>query len=246
MAKKPKSKQRKSTGLARTVTNPETGEQITLQPNEEYPESFKYVAKVMYLSGTHTSTSIAQKMNIPVNTIRSWQQRENWTALKREVVRLAGQEAVRDSRRAMSKYILEIDRGANDMLEVMNKRIDGLTPDQLINNEQDARRFILELYKIKLQIVRILNYGTESRGFTPHPADLQFDGTKKKPPVPSLTANSAEVLLQNIPPHLREAANMVLGIDEDNLDPAMLDAVAKHIDELLEKEETDPDDNILF
>jgi hypothetical protein len=141
---------------------------------------------------------------------------------------------------------VDIDRGANEMLEEMNKRIKGLGPDKLIDNEQDARKFILELWKIKLQIVRILNFGTESRGFTPHPADLQFDGTAAKPPVSSLTANSAEVLLNGIPTYLREATNMVLGVDAENLDPAMLDAVAKHIDEKLKELENDPDDNMLF
>jgi hypothetical protein len=239
-------KKRKSQALARIVTNPETGEEVALQPHDGYPEMFRYVAKVMFLSGAHTTASISQAMNIPLNTIRSWQTRENWTALKREVNRMAAQEAVRDSRRAMSKYIVDIDRGANEMLEEMNKRIKGLGPDKLIDNEQDARKFILELWKIKLQIVRILNFGTESRGFTPHPADLQFDGTAAKPPVSSLTANSAEVLLNGIPTYLREATNMVLGVDAENLDPAMLDAVAKHIDEKLKELENDPDDNMLF
>lgn len=242
---KPKRMRRssKTRAITRVLTHPETGEEIKLQEYDEYPDIFKYVAKVMFLSGEAGITQIATKLNIPPNTIRSWQFREGWMNLKREVNRLAAQDAVRASRKAMSNYILEVDRGANLLLERLNNRLDGLEDKDKLTKEGDLIKFILDLWRVKLTIIRILTYGTESRGFTPHPADLQFDGTETKKSAKRLTMNSAEAILDGIPGHLKKAANFVLGVEGDNIDPAMLEGLAQHIDQSFEEDESDEEDD---
>ena len=234
---------RTTDSAVRVLKHPETGEDVYLQPYDEYPDIFKYVAKVMFLSGEANIVDIGNKLNIPANTLRSWQRRENWTALRREVRRLAAQDAVRESRRAMSTYILEVDRGLNKLLGLLDERLTNVEKDGKLKSEGDILKYIMDLWRLKLTIVRILNYGTESRGFTPHPADLVFDGTEKKTTPKMLTATSVETILENIPDYLRNAANFVIGVEEDTIDPALLDAVAKHIDEHRKLKENDDDDD---
>jgi len=238
-----RTKSSKTRAITRVLTHPETGEEIILQEYDEYPDIFKYVAKVMFISGEAGVTQIASKLNIPPNTIRSWQTREGWMNLKREVNRLAAQEAVRASRKAMSNYICEVDRGANLLLEKLNKRLEDVEDKDKLTKEGDLVKFILDLWRIKLTIIRILTYGTESRGFTPHPADLQFDGTQPKKSAKLLSMNSAEAILEGIPSHLRKAADFVLGVEDGKIDSAVLEGLAQHIDQSLKREEEDEDED---
>lgn len=246
--RKPRREKRssKSTAITRVLTHPETGEQLILQSGDEYPDIFRYMAKVMFISGAHNIAQISTKLNIPAGTIRSWQSRESWLALKREVNRLATQDAVRASRTSMSKYIVEIDRGVNSIFERLNERLSTVEDKDKVRTESDIIKILLELWRIKLTIVRILTYGTESRGFTPHPADLKFDGLQDKKSAKQLAMSEAECILDNIPAYLREAANYVLAIEQDDIDPAMLDAVTEHIKASKPQEDDDDDDEDNF
>jgi hypothetical protein len=238
-----------NSSIVRVVTDPSTGEEYQLQPYDAYPDVFRYMAKVMYISGVAGIPDIAKKLNIPENTIRTWQTRESWVALKREVGRIASRDAVRVAREAMSNYIRDIDRGLNLMLKELNERWENLDDNKKIDNEATIFKYLLDVWKTKLTIVRTLTYGVHGKAFTPHPTNLLFDGTEQEKPTPSLTSNSAEELLEQIPPYMKEAANFVLGIDVDDLDPAVLEAVALHIDakqDIIDAEQEEDDDNVMF
>lgn len=240
-----KTSRKKDKAITRRLTHPETGEEIVLYEHDEYPEIFRYMSKVMYISGSYSITQISAKLGIPANTLRTWQTRDSWMALKREVNRLATQDAVRQSRRAMSKYIVEIDRSTNSLLHRLNERLQAVEDKDKLHDEGDIIKHIADMLRLKLLIVRILSYGTESRGFTPHPADLAFDGSKEKGSVRQLMMNEAEVILDNIPEYLKRATEFVLGVETDNIDPALLDAVAQQIDlnKNGDEEEDEDDDN---
>lgn len=244
--RKPKRVAKKKGEIVRVLTDPTSGEEVRLSPYDEYPDSFKYVAKVMYISGTSGIPQISAKLDIPENTLRTWQTRGDWVELKRKVGRLASREAVQASRKAMSNYVLDMDRTLNKLMETLHDRWENVPDDKKMDDEKVVLQNILEIVKVKLAIFRTLaSYGAHTKAFTPHPSNLLFDGTKDQGKTPSLTSNSAEELLETIPDYLLEAANFVIGVDENDIDPEVLDAVAKHIDSNKDDEDDD-DDNIMF
>lgn len=234
---------RSSNALARILVDPATGEEIQLQPYDQYPEAFKYMAKVMFISGIARTADISKKLGIPENTLRTWVTRDGWVPLKREVQRLASRDAVQVARIAMSNYLRDMDRGLNSIMNRLNERHADLKDEKKIDDEAGIFRYMLEVWKIKLAIVRTLTYGVQGKAFTPHPSNLMFDGTQPHKMLPNLTSNAAEEILDQIPPYLKEAANFVLGMDLDNMDPAVLDAVAEQIDALKDLPEDDDDDD---
>lgn len=238
----PKLNQRTQTKPGRALVDPTTGGEIYLQPYDQYPEGFRYFAKLMYISGNLSMPGIASRLSVPVETVRTWSKRENWTLLKREVTRLANKEMVKASRKSMSNYMKDIDRGLNDMLSTLQER--RLTVDKKIDSEAALMRYTLEIWKVKLAIFRTLTYGVQGKAFTPHPGNLIFDGMEEKGPAHALTNTGVEDIMDDIPDYLKESAKFVLGMSVDDLDPAVIDAVAIHIDD--EPDTTDDDFDLIL
>lgn len=247
-ARKPRKVTKKTDSIVRTLVNPETGEIVEMTAYDQYPEAFRYMAQVMYVSGVASIHQIARKLNIPENTIRTWQNRDGWVAKQREVKRLASREAVRVARTSMSNYIKDMDRGLNSMMEVLNERWTAIKNDpegKKINDEVTVVKAVLEVWKAKRDIIRMLTYGIQGKAFTPHPTNFVMDGTLEPVVTPSLTSNSAEEVLEMIPPYLKNAAHFVMEMDMDldSMDPVVLDALAKHIDSLDDDDVIDADDD---
>jgi hypothetical protein len=232
--KVPKPKKMAQTSSSRALVDPTTGGEVYLQPYDQYPEGFRYFAKLMYISGNLSMPGIASKLGMPVETVRTWSKRENWTLLKREVTRLANKEMVKASRKSMSNYMKDIDRGLNELLATLQER--RLTVDKKIDSEAALMRYILEIWKVKLAIFRTLTYGVQGKAFTPHPGNLIFDGMEEKSSSHALTNTGVEDIMDDIPDYLKDSAKFILGMGVDDLDPAVIDAVAIHIDD-------EPDDD---
>jgi hypothetical protein len=233
---RPRRMPRASTG--RELVDPTTGDKIYLEPYDQYPEGFKYFAKLMYISGNMSLSQVACRLQVPTDTVKTWSKRENWTLLKREVNRLANKEMIKIARKSMSNYIKDIDRGLNDLLvDLQVRRKDA---DKKIDSEAAAMRFILEVLKIKLQMFRTLTYGVQGKAFTPHPSNLIFDGMEDRGSSLPLTNNAIEDIMDGIPEVLKDSARFVLGMDIEDLDPAVVDAVAIYLDA---EEEDEADDN---
>lgn len=248
-AKKPRKVTKKKDAIVRVITHPETGESIEMTAYDEYPEAFKYMAKVMYLSGYASIHQISLKLNIPENTIRSWQTRGGWAAMQREVRRLASKEAVKVARASMSNYVKQVDRDLNAMQREMNKRLETIEDEKKIKDEATIYKIKLEILKAKRDIFRMLTYGVQGKAFTPHPANFVLDGMLEGEGMPSLTANSAERILETIPPFLRDAAHFVMDmdLDVDDLDPAQIEAIARHIDQnKKEEDEAEDEDRVML
>jgi hypothetical protein len=241
MVEEPKPKKMPQTSLSRELIDPSTGDMIYLEPYDQYPEGFRYFAKLMYISGNLSMPGIASKLNMPVETVRTWSKRDNWTLLKREVTRLANKEMVKASRRSMSNYMKDIDRGLNDMLKTLQDRCGEV--DKKIDSEAAIFRYTLEIWKVKLAIFRTLTYGVQGKAFTPHPGNLIFDGMAEKTPSHALTNTPVEDIMDDIPSYLKESAKFILGMSVDDLDPAVIDAVAIHIDD---ESDTDADFDLIL
>jgi transposase-like protein len=247
-AKRPRKSTKKADSIVRTIIHPETGERISMAAYDQYPEEFKYMAKMMYISGMASVHQIALKLNIPENTIRTWQTRDSWVSIQREVRRLASKEAVKVARTSMSNYIKAMDRELNAMQATIQERLENLPADKQIDDEATLLKFKLEILKAKRDIIRMLTYGMQGKAFTPHPSNFVLDGTLEGGLRAPLTANSAEEILGSIPPFLKEAAHFVMDmeLDENDLDEAVLDAVAAHIDQNKNSDDDEDDDNIVM
>jgi hypothetical protein len=222
------------------ITNPETGEVLVRKTYEEYPEAFRYLAKMMYITGQAAPSEIANKLNIPINTIQSWQSRDKWTFLKRQVQRLANRDAVKAARRSMSVYVTDIDRGLNTLLTKLTDRLDNVTEADKITKEGDIVKYLLDIWRIKLQLVRTLTYGVQGQAFTPHPENMRFDGTTVDPTKgPLFSKNAVDGIIQGIPAYMQEAAKYVLGMSVEDFNEDVIDAVAIYLDELEKHEVTD-------
>jgi len=237
--KEPRPKRMARTTTGRELVDPTTGDKIYLEPYDQYPEGFRYFAKLMYISGNLSLSGVAAKLQVPVDTVKTWSKRENWTLLKREVNRLANKEMVKIARKSMSNYILDIDRGLNDLLADLQTRRE--EADKKIDSEAAAFRYILEIWKIKLALFRTLTYGVQGKAFTPHPSNLVFDGMEDRVAALPLTNNAIEDIMDGIPDVLKDSARFVLGMDVDDLDPAVVEAVAIHLDTEEDEEEDNPD-----
>jgi DNA-directed RNA polymerase specialized sigma24 family protein len=214
------------------VLHPDTGEEIVLKSYDQYPETIRYVVKLMYISGQAKPSELAKKFNIPLGTLRSWQTRDKWTFLKRQVTRLANKDAVKAARKAMSNYVTDIDRGLNNLMGTLNTRLGEVTDDNKMRDEGFIIRTVLEVWKMKLALFRALTYGVHGKSFYPHPANLRFDGTED-PATAIFGQNELDRILAAVPEYMRGAAELVIGIGPDDIDEDVYDAVAM----LMERDE---------
>jgi len=247
--KKPTKKRKPSTKgkKTRTLIHPETGSKIILQPYDEYPEVFKYMAKLLYITGRAGTTSIAKQLNIPLSTIHGWMARDRWTFLKREVIRVANKDLIRSSRRAMSRYLNDIDRSLNKMLRTLDTRLTAVEDDDKLKDEGAILKHTLDIIRVKLQLFRSLTYGVHGQAFQPLPGQLVFDGTEDPKHGPLFTSGALDDIMKAVPPYLQEAAKFVIGMDMEDMDPEMLEAVTQKLEELDKQAKKDikDDDNWL-
>jgi len=241
---KVKAKARKQTGAKlkskrqeRVIIDPTSGASLVVKEYDKYPDAIRYVAKIMYISGQALPAEISKRFNISINTIRSWQKRDRWTFLKRQVTRLANKDAVKAARKAMSRYVTDIDRGLNDQLATLNTRLEAVDDDHKMKDEFLIIKTILEVWKIKLALFRGLTYGVHGKSFYPHPSNLQFDGTKDKSGVPLFGQTEMDKILGAVPDYMKNAAKFVTGMGPEDIDEDVLDALTIHLEDLKEAEE---------
>ncbi len=219
-------------GQIRVLTHPETGDKISLMPFDEYPEVFRYMAKLLYITGRAGPTAISKQLNIPLSTLRNWQSRDRWTFLKREVIRVANKDLIRSSRRAMSRYMSDIDRALNKMLRVLDTRLDSVVAEDQLKDEGAIFKHMGDLLRLKLQLFRSLTYGVHGQAFQPLPGTLTFDGTEDPKHGNLISHGALDDIRKAIPGHLQEAAKFVTAMDMEDMDPAMLEAVTKKLDDM--------------
>lgn len=237
------------------VLHPETGEEIVLKSYDQYPEAIRYIAKLMYISGQAKPSEISKRFNIPLGTLRSWQTRDKWTFLKRQVTRIANKDAVKAARKAMSTYVVDIDRGLNGLMKTLNQRLDDVTDDNKMQDEGFIIKTLLDVWKMKLTMFRALTYGAHGKSFYPHPANLRFDGTEDTGAA-VFGQNELDKILGAVPEYMKGAAELVIGVGPEDIDEDVYDAVAmllerdddeklaakKHRKDSLAKLNTDDDD----
>ncbi len=226
----------------RVVLNPETGETETIQKYSPYPQEIRYVAKMMYISGQARPADIARRLDIPIGTIRSWQTRDRWAFLKRQVTRLASKDAVKAARKSMGKYIRDIDSGLNALLTRLNTRLDSVVPEDFVKDEKSILHLILEVWRLKIAVFRSLTYGTQGKVFYPHPAHLRFDGTTDDEAANKVLFGQTELdkILEAIPEYMKGAAKLVTGVSPEDIDDEdVYDALVMYLDELEDKREQD-------
>lgn len=235
---KRKAKRRKNLPASqiRAVTDPNTGEVTVMQAYDEYPSEFRYIAKMLYITGQATPAEISNRMGIPIGTIRSWSQRDKWQALRRNVARIANKDMVKAARRAMSNYMKNIDRGLNQILDLLNSRLTAVPADKQLDNEGQILRYLLEVWKLKITLVRTLTYGVHGKAFFPHPSNLTFDDMEDDAITVNFGANDIDELLQVIPAYMQQAARLVVGVGPEDLSEDMIDAVQMHLD-MVEEEQ---------
>lgn len=241
-----KGKKRTSKLPVRVLVHPETGEKIILQPYEEYPEIFKYIAKMLYITGQAGTTVISKQLKIPISTIRGWMARDRWTFLKREVIRFANKDMIRSSRRAMSRYLNDIDRSLNKMLRTLDTRLANVEDDDKLKDEGAILKYTLDIIRTKLQLFRSLTYGVHGQAFQPLPGNLTFDGTEDPKHGQLFSQGALDDMMAAVPGYMREAAKFVMGMDMEDLDPAMLEAVTTKLEEMdkqAKKDIKDDDDD---
>ena len=222
----------------RIILNPETGEEEVVSKYATYPQGIRYVAKMMYISGQAKPADIARRLDIPIGTIRSWQTRDRWTFLKRQVTRLANKDAVKAARRSMSKYVRDIDRGLNTILERLNDRLPMVKQEDQLSDEKSILQLILEVWRLKLALFRSLTYGTQGKVFYPHPTNLRFDGTEDDKTT-LFGQNELDKIIDTIPEYLKEAAKFVIGMSPEDIDEEVYDALVIYLDDLEEHREQD-------
>lgn len=207
-----------------------------MQAYDEYPHEFRYIAKMLYITGQATPLEISNRMGIPEGTVRSWSQKDKWAALRRSVARIANRDMVKSARRAMSNYMKDIDRGLNRILTLLNERMLTVPTDKQLDNEGQIIRYLLDVWKLKITLVRTLTYGVHGKAFFPHPSNLIFDDTAEEPNVMLFGEDNIEELLQVIPAYMQQAARLVVGVGPQDLDEDMIDAVQMHLDQVEEEQ----------
>lgn len=237
MVKKAVSRTKKSTARTkktRKLKNPNTGEIVVIKAYDRYPEEFRYIAKMMYITGRAGVTEISKQLNIPKRTLDTWHRRDKWVLLRRKVQRLANKDAVKIARKSMSVYVRDIDRGLNDMMANLNTRLDEIEDDNKIKSEAVIYKNLLDLWRIKIALIRTLTYGVQGKAFTPHPTNMLFDGTEaqaNQPQTKLFSASAVEDIMQVIPDYMQEAAKLILGVGPEDWDDNVLDAVIEYLDE---------------
>ena len=222
------------TKRGRKLKNPNTGEIVVLKAYDRYPEEFRYIAKMMYITGRAGVTEIANQLNIPKTTLDGWHRKDKWVLLRRKVQRLANKDAVKVARKSMSVYIRDIDRGLNNMMATLNTRLDELEDDNKIKSEAVIYKNLLDLWRLKITLIRTLTYGVQGKAFTPHPTNMLFDGTEAQANQPQkklFSASAVEDIMQVIPEYMQEAAKLILGVGPEDWDSDVLDAVMDYLDE---------------
>ena len=232
----------------RALTNPETGDIVVVKAYERYPEEFRYIAKMMYITGRAGVTEIAGQLNIPKDTLGSWQRRDKWVLMRRKVQRLANKDAVKVARKSMSIYIKDIDRGLNTMLTTLNERLENIEDSDKIKSEAVIHKHLLDIWKLKIALVRTLTYGVQGKAYTPHPTNMRFDETEEratKPQSKLFTASAVEDIMQVIPSYMQEAAKLILGVGPEEWDEDVLEAVTQYLDEAESDEDLDDLDAVV-
>jgi transposase-like protein len=219
-----------------TAVDPNTGELLIVNAYDKYPQAFRHLAKMMYVSGQSTPVEISRRLGIPIGTIRSWSARDKWVSMRRQVTRIASKESVRQARLAMSNYIKDIDRGLNSLLNDLNDRLEDVEDDNKLKSEGQILRYLLEIWRMKIQLVRTLTYGVQGKAFTPHHTNLIFDDTQATTPPKLFQQTNMEEIVQSIPAHMQETAKFVLGFSVDELDEDTIDAVEAHLETVKAKE----------
>lgn len=238
-----KPKRHAVTSKGRTLTHPVTGDKIVLQPYDEYPEAFRYMAKLLYITGQASLRQISKKLNIPVGTLQGWQTRDKWMTDRREVQRLASREAVQSARRAMSRYIINVDRGLNKLFTRMETRLTAVTADDKIKDEGAIVKHMLDIIRLKIQLYRALTVGNQGQMFQPEPENFIMDGTEAAKQKAGLaTSGAVDEIFQQIPGFLQEAAKYVLAMDVEDLDPQVVEAVDIYLENLERERRGDTDD----
>jgi len=246
---KPKRQSRSRTKQARKIKNVETGETVALKAYDRYPEEFRYMAKMLYITGRAGVTEISKQMNIPKPTLDSWHRKDQWSLLRRKVQRLANKDAVKMARKSMSIYIRDIDRGLNKMMTTLNERLDQVDDEHKIKSESVIFKNIMDLWRLKITLVRTLTYGVQGKAFTPHPTNMLFDGTEEranKPQKQLFSASAVEDIMKVIPDYMQEAAKLILGAGPEDWDEDVLDAVTQYLDEINDNPRLDDDDEIIL
>lgn len=237
MVKKAVSRTKKSTARTkktRKLKNPNTGKIVVIKAYDRYPEEFRYIAKMMYITGRAGVTEISKQLNIPKRTLDTWHRRDKWVLLRRKVQRLANKDAVKIARKSMSVYVRDIDRGLNTMMANLNTRLDEIEDDNKIKSEAVIYKNLLDLWRIKIALIRTLTYGVQGKAFTPHPTNMLFDGTEAQANQPQqklFSASAVEDIMQVIPDYMQEAAKLILGVGPEDWDDNVLDAVIEYLDE---------------
>jgi DNA-binding transcriptional MerR regulator len=227
----------KSKRKDKIIIDPNSGEQMVVKEYDKYPDAVRYVAKIMYISGQAMPSEIAKKFNLNVHTVRSWQKRDRWTFLKRQVTRLANKDAVKAARKAMSRYITDIDRGLNEQLTTLNERLSDVTDENKMKDEYLIIRTILDVWKMKLTLFRALTYGVHGKAFYPHPSNLRLDGTEDPSAIPTFGQTELDKILSAVPDYMKAASKFVTGMGPEDIDEDVLDALTIHLEELKEAEE---------
>lgn len=230
----------------RELKNPDTGDVVVIKAYEKYPEEFRYISKMMYITGRAGVSEISRQLNIPKNTLTTWQRRDKWVLLRRKVQRLANRDAVKVARKSMSVYIKEVDRGLNTMMSTLNTRLDNVEDDQKIKSEAAIYKNLLDIWRLKIMLIRTLTYGVQGKAFTPHPTTMMFDGTEEqatKSPTKLFTASAVDDIMQVIPEYMQEAAKLILGVGPEDWDEDVLDAVTNYLDEGDDIDDVDLDDD---
>lgn len=237
MAKKAVSRTKKSTARTkqtRKLKNPNTGDIVVIKAYDRYPEEFRYIAKMMYITGRAGVTEISKQLNIPKRTLDTWHRRDKWVLLRRKVQRLANKDAVKIARKSMSVYVRDIDRGLNTMMANLNTRLDEVDDDNKIKSEAVIYKNLLDLWRVKIALIRTLTYGVQGKAFTPHPTNMLFDGTEaqaNQTKTKLFSASAVEDVMQVIPEYMQEAAKLILGVGPEDWDEDVLDAVIEYLDE---------------
>ena len=227
----------KSRRQERVIIDPDSNESIVVKEYDKLPEALRYTAKIMYISGQALPAEISKRFNISIHTVRSWQKRDRWTFLKRQVTRLANKDAVKAARKAMSRYVRDIDRGLNDQLETLNTRLGDVPEENQMKDEYLIIRTILDVWKIKLALFRGLTYGVHGKAFYPHPSNLKLDGTDDPKKVPLFGQSELDQILGAVPGYMQGAAKFITGMGPEDIDEDVIDALTVHLEDLKEAAE---------
>jgi hypothetical protein len=219
-----------------------------------YNDSLRTVARLLYISGAATIPMIAKELNVAEGTVGWWSNKDDWGKLKREVQRFASKESVRRVRRAMGRHVKKMDAELSTIVEDMNVLLTGGTLKP-VATQSGAMRLKMEAIRLKIALYRAITYGSQGRSMAPHPSTVIFDGTDED--ITGMLSNTRiEELLDEIPPYMEKAIEMVQGLSSaESLTPEVIDAITVILDKVtpekdrpkhwVNKDEDEDDDSVL-